>query len=120
MVEAPAGVERVLDLAAEDRLHRPDRATRDGRRGLVHAEEWRIVATFPDPGRSPTERLPGEPLHDLQVARAMAPAELVIGRRLRGKARLGADRAEQVDPGPNRRGVSGWPGPKSYDVERGP
>ena len=23
-------------------------------------------------------------------------------------------------PGPNRRGVKGWPGPKSYDAERGP
>ena len=52
VVEAAARVEGVLDVAAQDRLHRPDRAARDRRRGLVHAGERRIVATVADAGRS--------------------------------------------------------------------
>ncbi len=37
VVEAAAGVERVLRVAAQDRLHRAQRASRHGRRRLVHA-----------------------------------------------------------------------------------
>ena len=49
VVEASARVERVLDVAAQDRLHRPDRAARDRRCGVVHPRERRIVAARPDP-----------------------------------------------------------------------
>ena len=47
--------------------------------------------------------------------------QLVVGRRLRGETRRRprASRSRSM-PGPNRRGVSGCAGPKSYVVDRGP
>ena len=44
VVEAAAGVERVVRVAAQDRLGRPDRAAGNRRARLVHAREGRIVA----------------------------------------------------------------------------
>ena len=120
VVEPAARVEGVLDVAAQDRLDRPERATGDHRPGLVHPGERRVVAALADAGLRRAERVHREPLDRLDVAPRVAPQQLVVGRRLRRETRLGPDGAQQVDPGPNRRGVSGWPGPKSYETERGP
>ena len=98
VVEPAARVEGVLDVAAQDRLDRPERAAGDRRARLVHARERRDRRR---PRRSPPSAGPygslGEALDDLDVAPRVAPQQLVVGCRLRREARLGADRAEQVD-----------------------
>ena len=48
VMEAAARVLGVLDVAAQDRLHRPERPAGDGRRRLVHAGERRVVAAVAD------------------------------------------------------------------------
>ena len=42
-------MEGVLNVAAQDRLHRPERPAGDRRRRLVHAGKRRVVATLADP-----------------------------------------------------------------------
>ena len=72
----PPGMERVLDVAAEDRLHRPERAAGDRGRRLVHPGERRIVAARADPrlGLHPAVVDLGEALDDVDVAAGVAPA----------------------------------------------
>ena len=81
VVEPAAGVERVGGVAAEDRLHRPDRAAGDRRGGLVHAGEGGRV-TRPDARLPARERLLREPPHDVDVAGLVDPAQLAVRRRL--------------------------------------
>ena len=99
VVEAAAGVEGVLDVAAEDRLHGAQRTA--GHRGarLVHAGEWRIVAR-PDPGVGRSPRLIREAPDRRDVAGGVAGEKLLVGRRLGREPGLGPDRAKQLDPGP--------------------
>ena len=53
MVQPAARVERVVDVPAQDGLHRPDGPARDHRTRIVHPQEWRIVGPVADPGRGP-------------------------------------------------------------------
>ena len=103
VVEAAAGMERVGDLAAEDRLRRANRSACHGRAGLVHPGEWRIVARADARGRVAI-RVLREALHGRDVARGVDALEVGVGRRLGREPRLGADRAEQVDAGPEAAG----------------
>ena len=108
VMEPAARVEGMLDVAAEDRLDRPERSAGDHRPGLVHPGEGRIVAALADARLEPAVRLGREPLDDLDVAPGVAPAQLLVRRGLRGEARLGPDRAQEIDPGaepPGRQGV---------------
>ena len=57
VMQSAARMEGVLDVAAEDRLHRRERAAGDRCRRIVHAGERRIVAPFPDAGLAPPERI---------------------------------------------------------------
>ena len=96
----PPGMERVLDVAAEDRLHRPDRAAGDRGRGLVHPEERRVVAARTDPrlrlGPAGCGAHIREPLHDVDVARGCGTS--AARRRTPAPAR---------DPAPRRAPAAG-------------
>ena len=120
VVEPAARVERVLDVAAQDRLHRPQRAAGDRRGGIVHPGERRIVATHADTRLGEPERIAREAPDGLDVAGRMAPLQLVVGGRLRRESRLRADRPEQVQPRaePSRR--QRMPGPEVVVGDRGP
>ena len=100
MVEAAARVEGVDDVAAEDRLDRPERATGDGGGRLVHPGERRHVAEPGDPEGRRTGRVLAEATDRGDVLRRVDDFELGVARRLGGQPRLGADRPEQVDPRP--------------------
>ncbi len=104
VMQPAAGMEGVVDLASQDRLHRPDRAAGHHRGGVMHAGERRVVAAHGDPGLRWPVRCRREPLHDLDVGLVVAPRELVVGRRLGLQPRDRADRAEQVDPRPEAAG----------------
>jgi hypothetical protein len=99
VVEAAARVERVLHVAAKDGLHRPERSAGDRRGGLVHPPECGVVATLADPGLAGTERIHGEPPHDLDVATGVAEPQVLVGGGLGREPRLRPERAEQVDAG---------------------
>ena len=58
VVQAAAGMERMLHVAPKDRLHRPERAAGDHRPGVVHAGERRVVSAHADPGRRRREGVP--------------------------------------------------------------
>ena len=98
VMEPAARMEGVLDVAAQDRLDRPDRAAGDHRPGLVHPRERRIVAALADAGLRRPERVHREPLDRVDVAARMAPQQLVVGGGLGRKSRLGAHGPQQLDP----------------------
>jgi hypothetical protein len=104
VVQTAARMERVLDLRVEDRLHRPHRSTRHSRRRLLHVGERGVVAPA-DPGLHGSERVDREAANDLDVLLDVAQPQIGIRRRIRGKTRLGADGAKQLDarPEPTRR-----------------
>ena len=114
VVQPAAGVEGVLDVAPEDGLDRPQRAAGHRRAGLVHPGERRIVAALADAGRT---------AHRTAAPRTAARRRCSAGvwhhsssSSVAGSgARPGSAPTERRRsiPGPNRRGVSGWPGPKS-------
>ena len=113
VVEAAARVEGVLDVAAQDRLHGPERATGDRRRRLVHAGNGGLSPS-PDPGLRRPVRIDREPPHDLDVSRVVAqqqvrirtraPARAPAPRRPPGAGRCPArtDAASAGDPARNR------------------
>ena len=114
VVEPAARVIGMVDIAPDDRLDRAERAAGDRRRCLVHPLERRDVAERGDPERWRQARVGAEPADRRRGTRGRWTAQqLVVGRRLGRQTGLGADRAKEVDPGPKRRGVSGWDGPKS-------
>ena len=57
VVEAATGMVGMLGVAAQDRLHRAERAAGHRRRGLVHVRERRVVAAIPDPRLGEPERV---------------------------------------------------------------
>ena len=105
VVEAAARMEGMVDVAAQDRLDRPERATGDGGTGLVHPAEGRIVAPDPDPGRARPERIAREPLHGGDVVGGVAPAQLVVRGGLGRQAGRRSDGPKQLHrrPEPARR-----------------
>ena len=105
VVQAAARMEGVLDVAAQDRLHRPQRAARDRRGRLVHARERRIVAALADARLRRPERILRQPSHGGHVRRGVGQFEVGVGCRFRREAGLGADGPQQVDarPEPPRR-----------------
>ena len=121
VVQPAARMERVLDVATQDRLHRAQRAAGDGRRSIVHARERRIVAAPTDARLRRPERIGRQPLAPRRGSAPNAPA---AGRRpapaqAPGPARHPTARSRSM-PGPNRRGVSGWSRPEVVRRRRGP
>ena len=111
VVEAAAGVEGVDDVAAEDRLDRPERAAGHGRGRLVHPGERRHVAERGDPDRPADGPGPRrEPRTAAMYSRRVDGRELVVGRRLGREARLGAD-APAAGRSPARTGAASAGGP---------
>jgi hypothetical protein len=100
-METATGMEGVLDVATQDRLHRPQRAAGDHRPGLVHPKERRVVTALADAGNAvATHRRCGEPPDDFDVARRVAQTQVVVRGGLGGEPRFGADRPEEVQAGP--------------------
>ena len=114
VVQPAARMEGVLDVAAQDRLDRSQRPTGHRRAGLVHAGERRIVAAVADARRARPERVAREPL-DRRRCSAAEWHHASSASSAGSGARPGSAPTERNRsiPGPNRRGVSGWSGPKS-------
>ncbi len=114
VMQAAARVLGVLHVAAQDRLHGRDRAARDGGRRLVHARERRVVAAVADaPFRRPERplrRSAGRPRGSGRRGTTRAGRRVAGSGASPGTAPTARSRSM---PGPKRRGVSGWPGPKS-------
>ena len=89
VVEPAARVQGVLDVPAQDRLHRAQRAVGDGGASLVHARERRVVGDA-DPHRRPRRRVGGEPPNGLDVRGRMDRLEVVVRGRLGLERRLRA------------------------------
>ena len=81
VVQPAAGVEGVLDVPAQDRLHRAQRAVGDRGAGLVHARERRVVG-HADAHRRPRRRVGGEPPHGLDIRGRMDGLEVRVRGRL--------------------------------------
>ena len=100
MVEAAARVVGVLDVAAQDRLHRPQRPGGHDRGRLVHARERRLVRQA-DAHRARQRRIRREPPDLGEVAPGRwTRSSSSSGRGLGREARLGPDGPQEVDPGP--------------------
>ena len=110
VVQPAARVEGVLDVAAQDRLHRPQRSARHHRTGLVHVPERGHVAAFGDPRGGQPEGIRGEAPNDADEPRGVAGQELLVHDRLRRQSGRRTDRPQQVDPRSEparRQGVAG-------------
>ena len=95
VVEPAARMERVDDVAAQDRLDGPNRPAGDGRGGIVHAVERRVIAG-PDPGLGLAPRIVvqlREALDRRDVAGGVAQEQLLVGGRLRRETGLRPDLA---------------------------
>ena len=99
VVQPTAGVVGMVDVAAQDRLHGPDRAAGHGRRRLVHARERRVVAGPDARLRRPTG-IGGEAPHGRDVLGRVEPFELAARRGFGRQPRFGAHRSQQVHPRP--------------------
>ena len=128
VMQPPARVLRVLDVAAQDRLDRAQRPTGDGRRRLVHAGERRAVAALADARLAEPVRVHREPLDDSRYRWVWHHRSSSSGGRLGREPGLGTDRPEQVDARaepPGRQGMTrpevevGGPGPEDEE-HRGP
>ena len=98
MVQPAARVECVFDVAAQDRLHCPQRSACHHRTGLVHMPERRHVAALGDARRGQPEGIRGEAANDVNELRGVARQELLVLDRLRRQTWRRPDRPEQVDP----------------------
>ena len=119
VVEPTAGLVRVLDVAAQDRLHRAERARGDDRGDLVHPREGRLVGQA-HAHRARQRRVRGEAPDLGEVRRQVDAQQVVVGRGSGARPGSAPTARRRSIPGPNRFGVSGWPGPKSYSSDRGP
>ena len=110
----------VLHVPAQDRLDGPQRASGDRRRRLVHAGEWRAVATLADAGLREPERVDREALDHVQVPRRVAPQQLLVRRRLRRQPWFRPDSAQQIDARPEPPRRQRMTRPEVEVEERGP
>ena len=110
-MEPTTWMEGVLGVAAKDGLHRAHRATRDHRPCVVHAVEGRVVAARPDARLGWAKRIGRQAPNRGDVARGVGEQEIFVRRGLRGDARLGTNRSQEIDPRsePARSQRMGWP-----------
>jgi hypothetical protein len=111
VVQPAAGVVRVLDVAAQDRLDRPDRTARNRA-----AASCMPAKAGSSPGPMPAWRSGGigrEAAHRGDVVGRVEPLELVVGRGLGRQPGSAPTARSSSIPGPKRLGLSGCRGPKS-------